>query len=648
MLAGSVKPTIRVELLRDFSIRNGNTSLISAKHKKAAAVLGYILLGSSDVTYRERIAGLLWSENSEGTARAALRQCLRRFQLDLKKHGIELLKLEGQSISLRKDDLTSDIDDILETLRSNAVPEALSHGFSGADVLYGFDDLDRSFTAWLRVARQNWEDKVRELLIRIMTDVSCEAAVRQDAAQILFKNDPTNAAAARILIGESVKRDNQSAALACYEAHWKAMDEAWDEEPAADLQNAIVEMRMRSEPRQPAALQGTNGRVLTLGVRAFDQSGPCAQPESFIQGFRRELIASLVRFREWVVLDEATAQSADYVIETCYRDGDQGVRLTFSVIDNVHGQYLASETAMLMSDSWVRTLQRVIRKVSMALNLQISRQRLSLMTQGGALKPGAVDLWIKANDLLAHWRVDTYDSAETLLQSTIARDPSYAAAYSSIAGINNSRHLIAPGRWRRNEWSETASAYARRAVELDPMDSRSQLSQAWAFAMQSEFAKAEQVFELAVDLNPNDPRILVSAAQGLSFCGIHDVANRLLDEAIDISIALSPEQWSYASSIRFLAGRYAESIAAGERSSDAFIDIDAWRAAAHALNGDCDAARALCAQFIDRARGEWAGSSKPDTAAIREWFVQCFPLQRSVDSAHLCSGIDRSGLCKVW
>src|SRR5262245_65598648 len=81
-----------------------------------------------------------------------------------------------------------------------------------------------------------------------------------------------------------------------------------------------------------------------------------------------------------------------------------------------------------------------------------------------------------------------------MFRDVIARTPDFAPAYSSLAQLNNVVHIVLPGVHRNAQRTAQALEYAREAVRLDPIDSRSQLSLAWSHAMsnQHEQARSEE------------------------------------------------------------------------------------------------------------------------------------------------------------
>ena len=79
---------------------------------------------------------------------------------------------------------------------------------------------------------------------------------------------------------------------------------------------------------------------------------------------------------------------------------------------------------------------------------------------------------------------------------------------------------------------------AKRAVDLDPLDARNLMAVAYTAAMTKRFEQSEMHFELAAQLNPNDPKVVVSAALGLSYMGQAKPARQLLEHALSLASVL--------------------------------------------------------------------------------------------------------------
>jgi tetratricopeptide (TPR) repeat protein len=168
---------------------------------------------------------------------------------------------------------------------------------------------------------------------------------------------------------------------------------------------------------------------------------------------------------------------------------------------------------------------------------------------------------------------------------------------------------------------------AQTAVDLDPLDTRAQLTLAWSYCMAGQFGRAELHYDLARELNPNNPRTLISAAQGLAFTNAIGKAAQLAQQAIDIAPFLSAPQWAYVAAVRFLAGDYEGALEAS-RTAGAIVDVAAWEAAALTQLGRRDEAREAAQRLIADVRGRWTGQrGTPSTAEILPWLLGCYPIR---------------------
>jgi TolB-like protein len=254
----------------------------------------------------------------------------------------------------------------------------------------------------------------------------------------------------------------------------------------------------------------------------------------------------------------------------------------------------------------------------------------------------ACEAWLRGEHLLRQWAPRSEDEAERLFEHAISEGETFAPAYASLASVYNTRHLTRPGLQRRPETQKRAVELARRAVELDPRDARNLMAMAWSAAMGQRFEQAELYFELAPELNPNDPKVVVSASLGLAFMGRLDGAQQLLDHAISLTTVLPAYQWSYIATIRFLAGNYAGTVEAADRSQDVIINTPGWKAAALGKLGRAEEQRAALDQLVQAAESDWAGSPNPSREDVMAWFLGAFPIRHDGDRQNLAASL-RSG-----
>ena len=106
----------------------------------------------------------------------------------------------------------------------------------------------------------------------------------------------------------------------------------------------------------------------------------------------------------------------------------------------------------------------------------------------------------------------------------------------------------------------------RRAVQLDPVDSRAHLCCGWSYVMALREAEAAPHMELACELNDNDPWTLLSCAHYCAFCGSIEQARLRAEQSLALSPAPSYLEWAYHGIIRFLCGDYAGALEACDRA----------------------------------------------------------------------------------
>ena len=123
-----------------------------------------------------------------------------------------------------------------------------------------------------------------------------------------------------------------------------------------------------------------------VSIAGFEGSAVKAESRYLLHGFRRELIACLVRFREWVVRDgvlapagatAAAADRAEYLIEaSATATDDSSLRLIITLRDVATSAYLWSERLNISAANWFAAQQHVVRRISTALNVHLSAERL--------------------------------------------------------------------------------------------------------------------------------------------------------------------------------------------------------------------------------------------------------------------------------
>lgn len=646
---------LRLSLGNGFDLRLGNGDRIELGSRKAQAIFAFIALSGTAVESRERVAGVFWSESDGDHARGSLRQCLKQLRdnLDAVRPGI--VEIGRQDILVRRESVEIDLELVAADLARGVLSSILALGLANPDrIMAGFEDLDREFASWLTVCRQQWRKTFIGGIERILRDPASGEKIAAEAAHALLDIDPTHEEAYRILILQQALRGNIAAALKLYATLWDLLQNDYDMEPSDETQRLIVDIKkgsLDSTAQPPSAPVEEQSRLPIIEVDRLNPGIPEGIDDYVVHGFRSELIANLVRFREWIVVeppDSAPAagapQQADYRLSTDFRHKDDDLLIVVSLTELTRKRSLWSETFSLALQSWMDQQRQIARRVSATLDIHISANALSRQIGDRDFAHGPYIRWLRAQYLLNFWEPQAEFEAEALFKDVIRDWPSFAPAYSGLANIYNSRHIILPGVRRDRAMAEEALSLARRAAELDPLDARGHLTLAWSYMMTTRYPQADLHLELARDLNPSNPSVLMSAAQGFAFVDRTDVALDLVANAFELNPMVPPHHWAYLAGIRFLHGDIKGCVEAADRAGQSIFNIPAWKAAALSHLGDTRRAQEEARLFLRNARDAWHVKLECTDAAIVEWFLSSFPIRNVARWRELREGLIQAGL----
>lgn len=231
---------------------------------------------------------------------------------------------------------------------------------------------------------------------------------------------------------------------------------------------------------------------------------------------------------------------------------------------------------------------------------------------------------------MVSFAAEDWHQAAQMFREIIAKTPSFAPAYSSLAQLNNAIHLCHHGVFRTQERCIEALACAREATNLDPIDSRSQLALGWAHLMANRHDLAATHYTIAEELNDNDPWTLVSSGLGFAFSGDAMRARRLADRALDLTVMPGPTHWGYQMRIRFLGGDLAGAAEAGQFAANVPA-FPGWKAALLCGLGNLQGATDELERFYQMADRNWVGGAAPTRERVMSWFLHSFPIKRRED-----------------
>jgi DNA-binding SARP family transcriptional activator len=670
-VAPATDARLAISLVGRLAIRF-NGQLVDLRTQKAGAVLSYLALTELKQDSRERLVGLLWSRSDEEKARGSLRQVIRELRATFDAAGYQGFSAERLSIQLDPALVEVDVESIIKAAEIGRVhPLLLNTPNLEEHILEGLDDLDPSFRVWVLAKRQTIHDRLmRSLGAALIADDIAEA-VRKDVAAAIVNLDPTHEEASCHLMQVHAEQGDVAGALRIYKALWDLLDQDYGMEPSAATQDLVAKIKLGTFERPLAAANTHSSQMPDGGVshavmaRAdirtpariclvlppFGMHGIDSDHTHLVQGFHQHLAASLVRFREWSVVDRAPPL-ADYELDpapryrietTAYQAGTE-INMVMVLSDDTTGIYVWGESFRLGLSNWFETQQRIIRRIATTMNVQLSAERLSRLAGEPDVSLDLHDRWLRGQSLHNKYDAESWQRAVTIFRDAIRENPTFSPCYSSLVQMNNAEHFVHPGLFRDLAKAKTTLELAKRAVELDPVDSRAHLCCGWSYVMALREAEAAPHMELACELNDNDPWTLLSCALYCAFCGSIEKAQVRASQSLALSMAPSPLEWAYHGSILFLCGDYAGARAACDRANGATHLLPAWRAAALFRLGDTTRAREEARRFLNGIRSFWIGSSAPTDEAMVRWALQAHPISATARWEALRDALRGAGL----
>lgn len=660
---------------------------VQLSNRKSRALLAYLLLTDKGREKRERLVGLLWSETDDTRARASLRQALYETRTALDTVGYPGFEADKFDVGLRAASFEVDISEVLDRVKAGEPHHLLLENERLTDrLLDGCDAIDPAFDVWLTAKREAIRQRIERDLETALREHAQESHAVEDLSRAILNLDATHEEAARALMSARHAAGDTAGALAIYKKLWDLLDADYDTEPSKETQDLVAAIKLGKLPipkvsappateAKPTPLASVAGAIMplagipgenagptaaerwstrfVLSVAPFEIAGARAEQLHLVHGFRRELLACLTRFREWLVRDlgPVSAQplaplgpgSEEYTIEASAVQAGEALRLVLTLKETATGVLLWSERLQLSAVEWMNAQQTVMRRLAAALKVNVSAERMSTISPKPDEGLKVFDTWLRGQALILSFDPKDWHRAAELFRTAIREAPGFAPAYSSLAQLQNTIHFVHPGIFRSTERTTDALNYAREAARLDPVDSRAHLALGWAHAFASQHEQAAAHHELAHELNDNDPWTSTSAGLGFAFGGDTNKAHVFLSDAASHMVDPMPIHWRYRTIVEHISGNYAASLAAAEQATSSVPNELGWKVSALYHLGETEQARQELKRFYALIAQRWCGSSQPTEETMARWFLHLFPMRRNEDWEHLREGLAGAG-----
>ncbi|WP_455274407.1 adenylate cyclase [Rhizobium herbae] len=291
----------------------------------------------------------------------------------------------------------------------------------------------------------------------------------------------------------------------------------------------------------------------TLVIAPFADLGDGPQAARYAAGLTEELLTALPRFKEITVFGRETSKAlppgveasqvrdglgAHYLLAGGVRVAGDKVRVTVRLVNTSNGSILWSQDYDQDLDTHeLLTIQSdVASKVATAIAQPYGIIAKSLAANPPPDDVGVHDCTLRFYAYREELNPETHLIARDCLEKAVARFPAYATAWSMLSILH-----LDEGRFEFNPQSdkgpamERALGSARRAVSLEPGNTRALQALMTALFFNNQTKEAFEVGEEALAANPNDTEFLGELGTRVAFSGQWERGAELLDRAIKLN-----------------------------------------------------------------------------------------------------------------
>jgi adenylate cyclase len=422
------------------------------------------------------------------------------------------------------------------------------------------------------------------------------------------------------------------------------------EQPVKNFAQPVRAYRVspRTQSAPVGETRGATAEGPSIVVLPFANMSGEAEQEFFADGLTEDILTELSRFRHLFVISRNSAfrykgKAVDvrqvarelrvqYVIEGSVRKAGNRVRVTVQLIDAEADRHVWAERF----DRQLEDIFAIQDEVTTAIVATLPGRLEAATRERVARKPTdnmAAYECVLAGKLLHHRsnRADN-EAALRMLDRAVALDPNYAHAHAWRACVLGQAWVNGYCQDRDATWKEVVRELEI-ALDLDSNDSDVHRILAAVNLTGKEHDKAVFHQERALTLNPNDDLIVVQQGEVLTWLGRPEEGIPWIEKAMRLNPYHPERFWNHLGRAHFVAGHYADAIAAFSRITAPDHLHHAFLAACHAELGNEAAARTHVAEVLKR-----------EPAFCIENYLKTLHYKRAEDLEHHRAALIKAGL----
>ena len=375
-----------------------------------------------------------------------------------------------------------------------------------------------------------------------------------------------------------------------------------------------------------------------IALIPFDTPGHSSDERLFLQGLNEELSYRLGRFNELsVIANESTRRyanttsdiaaigrelNADYIVTGSVVPGNHELRV-FVRLHDARSQTLIWNERYKAELSRLFDLQEdIVGDLASKLPLRIERVRLAETMRRPTDSLDAYECFLIGKQYY-HKKTDDADArAIAALERAIEIDPDFADPYAVLGAIRGIRWAYTTWGIDPTEQILAGRELIEKAVTLNAELARGHGHLGWNHLLTRDFAAATRHLNTGVELNPSDADTLLLRAYALCYTGEPEEAIRICHELFRLNPHAPLWYSDVLATAHFVAGSYAESLAAFRHASTLFPENYGWIAACNTHLGRGAEARENSRRFFAEIDRIWVGDPQASRADIVSWWIE--------------------------
>lgn len=647
---------ITVQLLGGACLRSGDALLggpPAQRHR--VALLTLIVAAWPQPLSRDRAMALLWPERDTDNARRLLNLAVHVLRAAL---GEDAIASTGDGLLLNPSSLNCDLHELRAAIAAEEL-ERVARLYTGP-LLDGFHlDESTEFGYWLDERRSELAHAYTSALLTVAErqERSGDVQGRVGSCRRLVAADPYSSLYARALMQALDAAGDRAGALQHAGDHTRRLCADLDLEPGPEV--AALAEELRTSPARRGTAPASTARapsvtVASVAVLPFVSLGADPTKEYFADGITEDVIAHLSKIRALKVIARGSVMPFKQrqlalkeigrtlgvmtLLDGSVRHVGESVRIVANLIDVESDRQLWAETYDRKVTDIFAIQTDVALNIAAALEAELLPDERTRVRKEPTKDLRAYQFYLRGRQSFIKFTAASLRLAIESFERAIARDPTFALAYASVAMAYI--ELVELGAMAHDDAFRRASEAAATALELDPelgaaYSTMGYLKAVWRF----DWPGAERDLERALELSPgsadtydlygrlnaaleryDEAIALLLRAQELDPLAHRvDIATALLragrlDEAVqgaEAAVEFDPDYdrshatlgWAY-----FLTGREEEGIAELERAVSLSGGHTLWWSQlgeAHAMAGNTARALEILREMEERARSEY-------------------------------------------